>query len=210
MQSLTIHEEFEQQLKKYTRAAWDGQLFVLVESLQEWLRTPQGGSTPLHRLLHSAYEGFRKGPLPIPPSVFEPGPHCCLLLFCILKSLGWGHLIDEFSCENNDESIPLRPDNIRNVLKIAQIEDAEFVNKFDELQHRFRPARFDLRRRRNWNEQMVLPIYQRNPIKKGGTASLWQIVVPEEFVEKKLREMCSGSRFNAATNGEPDWVRTQI
>ena len=58
---------------------------------------------------------------------------------------------------------------------------------------------FDLHARTEWDEDMVVAMYRKNPIKAGGTAKLWQIDMPEEFVGQTLRDISSGCRFNAGS-----------
>ena len=100
----------------------------------------------------------------------------------------------------------MRLDTIQNRFWAAGIQDQDKPLEFFKLQHRFKPARFELHKRSNWDEDVVIPIYHSNPIKEGGTAELYQIDVPEEFVGWKLRDACAGSRFNAGSEESPDWV----
>ena len=81
-------------------------------------------------------------------------------------------------------------------------------SRFYELQYLFCPAKFEMHGDDDWGEEVVIPICEKNPIKKGGTAELWQISVPEEFVGPSLRNIASGSRFDnkPGSGKEPDWV----
>ena len=205
-----ILNEFKVKLEGYTRQAACGRYFVLVDSLQNWLRSPaEGGTTYADRLLHGVAYRHRHLPgVPISPDKLIPGNDCCLLVFCILHMLGHGDLIYSFSRrEKVDRMLPFSFHDLQDIYRSSDIDDPDFVSRFLDLQDRFRPARFDLHNRTAWNEHMVVPICRRNPIKEGATASLWQVDVPEEFVGQKLRDAASGSRFNANTDEEPDWVR---
>ncbi len=203
-----ILEEFRGKLELYTQEAICGRKFVLVEKLQNWLRSPWNGKvTPANRLLRVAYKDrpeFR----PLTDEIFKPGDNCCLLVFCILQLIECESAIEAF-CTNqkDDRLLPMRLDTIQATFRSAHIQDPDAPSKFFELQHRFKPARFELHAIKNWDQDTIIPIVRHNPIKAGGTAKLYQIDVPEEFVGEKLRYVCAGSRFNAASNRSPDWVR---
>ena len=211
--SEAILDEFKAKLEGYTRRAVCGRYFVLVDSLQDWLRSPAQGDVPYaDRLLHGVAYKHRQLPgIPISSNKLKAGDDCCLLVFCILQTLGRGDLIHSFSRkEKVDRLLPLSTDDLQDVYKNGEKNDQNFVSQFLELQHRFRPARFDLHDRTEWKEHKVIPIYRKNLIKKGVTATVWQVDVPEEFVGKRLRDVASGSRFNANTDEAPDWVCTIV
>ena len=207
MNTEAIIKQFTGKLDEYTRKSACGQDFILVEKLQGWLRSPLGEEgTYADRLLHRVAYSKRHLPgVPMTPDNFKPGDECCLLVFCILQSIGRGDLINIFSRKGKiDRLLPISRHDL-NAL-VDDVDDADLLSKFFELQHRFRPAKFDLHVQTDWNEDMVVPIYRKNLIKEGGTAQLWQIDIPEEFVGQKLRDVSSGSRFNAGSEEDPDWV----
>ena len=226
MNSEEITKEFEGVLKKCTKSAVCGRQFILVDKLQKWLRTTKDpsepeGTTHADLLLHVAF-GSRKlpGP-PVDSNVLLSGDRCCLLIFCILQQIGCVKALPFFSrSEKVDRLLPLRPDSVRNAFKAAcndhpdlQAKSSSLIDKFLNLQYHYCPAKFDLYHRADWDdEHTVVPICRKKLInKKGGTAELWQIAIPEEFVGHKLRDISSGSRFDAnANNGgkdtEPEWV----
>ena len=91
-------KEFEGKLDEYTRKAARGRDFILVDRLQDWLRSPpRGEGTHAERLLHLAYSDRPLPGIPITPDKLRPGDDCCLLVFCILQIVGRGDLIDVFS-----------------------------------------------------------------------------------------------------------------
>lgn len=208
----SILEEFRGILDQNTRTATCGRPFVLVEKLQHWLRSLIDGKvTHVERLVRVAYKDRPTTTtfLPIAPHVIlNPGDSCCLLVFCILHLIGCGSAIDVFY-ENQkvDRLLPMRQDTIQATFDAAGILDRNKTIKFFELQDRFKPARFDWQMKNIWSNNTVIPICQKNPIRKGGTAQLYQIDIPEEFVGETLRRVCAGSRFNAASEESPEWVR---
>ena len=214
MKKEEIQQEFIDKLDEYTRKAACGRDFILVDRLQNWLRSPVGGEgTYATRLLDRvAYSNRHKPGLPITSEKFKPGDDCCLLVFSILQKLGRGNLIDVFSRKKRvDKLLPISRHDLDTIANdpdtIANDRDhAGLSSAFFELQHRFRPASFELYDRNDWGEDKVVPIYRKNPIKAGGTAKLWQIDVPVEYVGHALRDIYSGSRFNAGSEKDPDWV----
>ena len=213
-----INQEFQHKVQECTKKAACGRPFVLVGKLQDWLRSPvEPGVKTTHaeRLLDVAYpsrasRGLR---LPISPHQFQPGDDCCLLVFCILQRIGCGAAISQVSEWGNvDKLLPLRRDAVDEMFEKANIMDIHLRSSFFEQQYLFCPARFDLRRTQKWAEERVVPICEKNLItSKGGTAKLYQIAVPEEFVGASLRDLCSGSRFDASKKeeDEPEWVSRQ-
>ena len=202
-----IQTEFISKLDEYTRKAACGRHFILVDRLQDWLRSPIGGeATYASRLLYRvAYSNRHKPGPPITSDKFSPGDDCCLLVFAILQKLGRGHLIDVFSRKKRvDKLLPIPRDDLDAIENDGH--HPGLASEFFELQHSFRPAGFNLRDRNEWDEDKVVPIYRKVPIKRGGTAELWQIEVPEEYVGHALRDMASGSRFNEGSEQDPDWV----
>ena len=202
----SILEQYTSKLDEYTRRAACGRHFVLVNRLQDWLRSPvEGDATYADRLLQCAYSNRPSPGIPMTSDKLKPGDDCCLLVFCILQKIGRGHLIDVFSRKDKiDRSLPISQKDLKAIAD--DVNDADLLCKFSKLQHRFRPARFNLHGRIEWDEDMVVPIYRKYSIKKGGTAQLWQIDIPEEFVGQTLRDVSSGSRFNAGSEEAPDWV----
>lgn len=206
-----ILKEFTNKLEECTRTAVCGRRFVLVGKFQEWLRsqaTP--AATHINLQVNAAYRNRSRPNLPISFNIFDATRDCCLLIFCILHMIGRGDLIHAFTEEGKvDKKLPLSPTDVESILKKENA--SSLAAEFTEKQHRFCPARFDFQRAANWNEDVVIPICSKNRINEGGTAHLWQIEVPEEFVEEDLRKQSSTSRFNAATSGsDPDWVRMPL
>ena len=123
--------------------------------------------------------------IPITSDKFKPGEDCCLLVFSILQKLERGDLIDVFSKKKKvDKLLPSpRHDFDENEIDGDHPDlSSAFFGKFFELQHRFRPASFDLHDRNDWGEDKVVPICRKNSIKVGETAKVWQIDVPEEYL----------------------------
>ena len=156
-----ILEEFKKTLHQNTRTAACGRPFVLVEKLQHWLRSPTSGEvTHAECLVGVAYKDRRTPFLPIAPhSFFNPGDNCCLLVFCILQLVGCGSAIEVFyEYQKTDRLLPMRLDTIQQMFHFANIKDPNKTSEFFELQHRFKPARFDWQAKNNWDSNTVIPV----------------------------------------------------
>ena len=206
-------DEFHDKLKDCTQLAVCGRPFVRVAKLQDWLRSNATLQTKhITRQVIAAYRNHA-GPLPVPDDDFDAGDRCCLLIFCILHMNGHGDLTHLFSEENkNDRSLPMPFDEAKSVFQTVPHNDAaKLATEFIRDQYRFYPARFAFRQNKTkWSRETVIPICDKKPIsEKGGTAKLWHIEIPEEFIEENLRKVSQRSRFNAAARQdcEPDWVR---
>ena len=203
-------KDFGDQLAACTRTAVCGRKFVLVNKLQDWLRSKdEHNVTNVQLQLETAYRDRRKANIPIPDTAFDPGQYCCLLVFCTLHTIGCGNLIDVFKKERkNDGMLPLRLDTLQNVFTKAHVAEARsLADRFFETQYQFCPARFEYQVDCHWSEEdIVVPIYSKNPINTGGTAQLWHIDVSEEFIDQALKRVSAGSRFNAGSDQDPEWV----
>ena len=201
---------FDHKLEEYTRTAVCGRKFILVDKLLKWLRSPvEAQITRADHLLRAAYREWASPGRPITSYAFREGADCCLIVFCILQTIGCGSKVHFFKRKGKvDGQIPFTRETVQDIFRAASVEDEELPSKFYDVQYRFRPAKFDLREGSDWDAEIVIPIYQKNLIKRGGVGELWQINVPEEFVTPMLRSVASGSRFNASADSEeePDWV----
>ncbi|KAL8846936.1 MAG: hypothetical protein Q9221_008004 [Calogaya cf. arnoldii] len=192
-----------------TREAVCQRSYVLVAELTKWLRSrvhPDKSTTQYGRLLLAAY-----GAQIPPPSTekLSEEDSCCLLVFCILFSIGRGNLIHVFQRFNIlDRNLPVPLQQLQTRLQGPRIPDPmQLAAEFNEKQWPFCPAKFDLHLGQEYTEHSILPICQKVKInEKGGTARLWQIEVKEEFVGHKLKQAVDFSRYNCSTSStEPDW-----
>ena len=190
-------EEFHHKLKSLTKQAACRRSFVFVEELKKWLLDPD--HTRVGDLLIAAYAGQLLPP-PNISGINSIESDCSLLVFSILLSIHHGHLLDIFSRNINDRDLPTEhagEARIQKFLDREHIPNAEEVaRKFAQTKWSFCAPVFDLRTGHDYGTEVVLPIHKRRLMNdKGGTANLWEISVPEEFVSKKLRKAVADSRF---------------
>ncbi|KFY38314.1 hypothetical protein V494_04413 [Pseudogymnoascus sp. VKM F-4513 (FW-928)] len=183
--------EFKAVLAKCTKKAACGRKYVLVKRLKLWIESKVGlgldDRTQASRLLDFAYRTrSRNRPAPaITRGVLCHRENGCLLVFCILLKLDRGHLIDEFRKHNIcDKHLPI---NLHLLLEktraIAVRSPDSLSNEFNKLQWRFCPATFEMGLGKKLVPEHILPFCEKKLINtKGGTAQLWQVDVPAEFV----------------------------
>jgi hypothetical protein len=206
-----ILHEYLAKLEGFTLKGACGRPYVLVSKLTQWLKSVEGSGynmTPANRLLTAAYQRRHEyEPIPISYEGLTGGDDCCLLVFCILLLLDHGDLVARcFQREGKvDKSLPIDLLTLRTVLRkhskdvgMSEEEADKLAVDFNREQWRFCPAKFELEMGRNFGKDRVLPFVIKEPINfKGGTASIWQIEVLEEFVGLKLREAVRSSRYNS-------------
>jgi hypothetical protein len=213
-------EDFRNRLDEYTihtpkPPVGCGRSYVRVSKLTEWLRSEvvlQGHhTTQASRLLEYAYHnwhGHGHAQSTNKAKLFN-GENRCIIVFCILLKLGWGDLIHLFRSQQKlDKHLPIdllglkttfaqiakRPDLPRPLTK-PQADD--LAAAFDKEQWQFCPAKFDLDEYPDFHKNRIIPIYRKEKINmKGGTATLWQIEVLEEFVGDNLKEVVKTALYN--------------
>ena len=201
--------EFKAKLRESTTTAVCGREFVFVQKLTEWLRSEAGnGGYQSSRLLAAAYPDKDQTFWPITREELSDGSECCLLIFSILIELGCGTLIDEFSRrEKFDRDLPIDlvwlKDNLEEMRPQNGDADA-LADQFNTIQWKFCPAKFDLNMSRTFIQNRIVPICRKEAInEKGGTAQLFQIEIPEEFVGRRLREVVKSSRYDHQEGNGP-------
>jgi hypothetical protein len=192
-------ELFQQKLKSLTKQAACGRSFVFVEELKKWLLDLDYNR--VGDLLNEAYAGHALLPAPNISEHISIGSDCSLLVFSILLSIRQGHLIHIFIrkdiVDRNLRTEQAAEAHIRKFLEREHIQDAaEVARKFAQTKWSFCAPVFDLRMGHDYGTEVVLPIHKmRSMSDKGGTANLWEISVPEEFISEKLRKAVADSRY---------------
>ena len=196
--------EFREQIRRCTLTAYCGRHFIRTTELKQWLKSdsPNPGKTWLGLLL------------PTDPSQLEPlvsehmlTSHNALISFSILLNVNYTNHLETFlRAKVVDSKLPIDLSVLRSELKEAQIFDSELVaQSFAKEQWKFCPATFELEGTDNHIQNKILPVTNCESINdKGGTAGLWQIDVPEDFVGESLRAKVPRLRHEGP--GGYDWV----
>ncbi|KAI9744665.1 MAG: hypothetical protein M1818_002194 [Claussenomyces sp. TS43310] len=208
--------DFEAQLEGCTIKTPDppiacGRSYVRVSKFTEWLgseATLRGNTTTqTSRLLEYAYRNWPQHARTMTRAKLFDSESPCIIIFCILLKVGWGELIHLFRKRQKvDKHLPIDLLSLKKIFgQIAQVPGLprplltpdELAAAFDREQWQFCPATFDLDEDPDFHRKRIIPIFRKEIINmKGGTASLWQVEVLEEFVGKRLREVVKTSLYN--------------
>jgi hypothetical protein len=189
-----IMRDFREKVKSCEITGICGRPFIRIEKLKTWL------SDNVVRLLEAAYRSQDEPALPIDPDYVRRNDS--LLIFSILLQLDCGNLVDRFHMLGLGEYLPIDLSTLKarlGDLGTCAADADSLAERFDKQQWRYCPAKFRLNARRNYLPSHIIPISKKEAInEKGGTATVWQIEVLEEFIEERLRKVVSTSKF-----GEP-------
>ena len=197
-------QRFRSKLHEFTvrpksRDDWEARSFVLIDKLEKWLKSKADTSSGLNGaiLLEAVYT--KRDVQPINYVQMVEGELKCLLTFCILLELRQGDLLYAFSRSGRivDKLLPmdlyslgLKVEECINSQHIsyAPHESAQLAREFDKLQWKYFAVVFGLGHRRDWEPFRILPFVDRQLITdKGGTANVYEVAVPECFVDRSLR-----------------------
>lgn len=186
-------KEFKTKVQECTVKGACGRDYVRVEALRNWMRSqvqdPSTGRniTQVDRLLRAVYRDRKSPGLPITAKEVDSR---YLLVFSILLELESGKHIDSFkTVEISDLRLPETLYNLQKKIEaISGLNSSKLAEAFDQLQWRYRPVRLEMDMSPTCSEHAIIPICRKEPIKQGGTAKVWQILVQEEFVDHNLRE----------------------
>jgi hypothetical protein len=139
----------------------------------------------------------------MPTSKLIDRERCCIVVFSILLKIGHGDLIHHFrSYDIYDSTLPIPlyvlKETLLRMIKYHQlrIDPDALAKEFDNEQWQFCPAKLENDEEHDFPKNRIIPIYKKEKINgKGGTATLWQIEVLEEFVHPSLREVVKTSRY---------------
>lgn len=193
--------EFRSKLKESTlTSALDGRSFVRSSLVAEWLTshsaTPTIHDTTPMRRMDDIYSALHPGRKSLPSSLVQ-NAGVQVKLFCILFTIGCLETLDVFwSYTLLDRDLPLSLEKLQVVANTDSCKYFEsFANKFYRAQWPFCPATFDLFQAKTLESEHVLPLSRMKMIGAGGTARVYQIAVPEEFLGPHFVDRLSFARF---------------
>ena len=187
---------FREQLEICTERAICGREFIHTSRLKEWLLSASS-TVPDKTQLELLLPKDPDQPEPLLPSHALVDKNA-LIVFCILLQLDKARCIESFfRASIYDTSLPKDFSSLHESLRAEHdIGDAQSLAKdFTTAQSKFCSPVFDLDGTKNHTPNQILPILHKEKINKGGTAQLWLIEVPEEFVGEGLRKEVEYSRI---------------
>lgn len=136
----------------------------------------------------------------------------CILVYSILLSQKRGKLIYIFQSANiidkNVENTETYRTRLLHGLTASKELDSDpqiIIDEFEKEKWKFFPACFEYQMARDFVDSFRLPFFRRKKLKDGGTASVIQILVHEDFLfedlkdclEKPVREDDQGGKVSA-------------
>jgi hypothetical protein len=167
--------------------------------MRSCVKTHGSETTQASLLLNAAYQHQNRPARPIDTEELFDDRAGCILTFSILLELGRGDLVHWFwRWERGDKQLPIDLVSLRAIFRDMQTPNwVQYAEAFNDVQWKYCAPKLDLNNGRQYPEQRIMPFRRKKQInKKGGTAQLWQIEVLEEFVEPKLREAVTKSRYD--------------
>ncbi|OQV04540.1 Protein kinase domain-containing protein isoform 1 [Cladophialophora immunda] len=176
-----------------------GGQYVRVDMLKQWWEGGPAaragpGNRHIDHILEYVYSQTPGPSLPIGPDEISRERYGCVIVFSILLHIGGvdaGRSIHQYQNHRIfDDRLPV---------KLYELEECKlpYADQFNRAQWAFSPPCFDLYTHHIYPAGTILPICMDEPINpgKGGTATLWQIGVQEEFVTPKLRKKVETCKF---------------
>lgn len=201
---------FQRELESCETHSACGRKYIRVEKLKRWM------DTNMESLINEAYEKWPSADDPVYKNDICARDGGARIVFAILLDMGYGDMIDLFLQRDlRDRGLPFELHNLQP--KIREIEEdledrrdyrlnsydyTSFAKNFIDSQWRFCPIKLEFRRHMNCRSNQVFPVAdgQKKIInEKGGTASIWQLVVLQEHLSSgdgSLQEQLQSSKFD--------------
>jgi hypothetical protein len=171
--------------------------FVLRSKLEKWLKDPVEENAAT--LLEAVYNAWHQ---PTPPIKIGTIVENCLITFCILIELKLGELIYCFQrCGILDAKLPIKlseleEDVLNSLMNYgmasadARARAPDLARSFDREQWKYCAVRFKMGNRQNYESRRIFPYIDRKLItEKGATANLYEVAIPDGFLDKSLKDM---------------------
>ena len=184
----SVHNEFQHQLAECTvKPDWDGgRDFIQVQKFTTWMRSRPHGSraTNTDRLLNAVYANRI---VPITGlTISTPGDDCCVLVFSILLEIGLGSIINEVQKSLVDNQLPRPLDELKELFRPISSDHLDYAHRFNNAQWKFKPMKFRWDMEKTYPEEFIIPICRKKEIGHGGQATVYSIVVQDEYVCDRL------------------------
>ncbi|KAI1370250.1 hypothetical protein F4677DRAFT_457997 [Hypoxylon crocopeplum] len=204
----TFHHKLQNEWKL---KAYCGRDYYRADDIVKWMRRTDTNEPTINAglLLTEAYKRNSSYIYHLNSADISFGENRCLIVFAILLELGCGHLIHVFQRHKFvDERLPELPDaeSLLRELSRGRIGNVnEFWTSFQEKMWLYYPCRLKFRMSNTFLDpgrgRWIMPFCKRQPVNmKGGTAQVWEVVVPEPLVPHSLAEVV-GEPYNDNDHG---------
>ncbi|KAB5540385.1 hypothetical protein GE09DRAFT_254929 [Coniochaeta sp. 2T2.1] len=208
-QSKTAHHdilsEFKRKLNQdWKRTNWVDQVFYVRDEIYGWMIA--GNPTNAVRLLVTVNQRMRSGRFPEIQSsdLFKPGA-TCFIVFAILLTLDYGHLIhifhkhsvNDYRLDWNIEEWKDAHQDIQADLEAEGLNASEVIAAFQARKWAFNPVPLTLMMHNHLKGvDWILPFAKCRKVAEGGTATVYQVLVQEELLADDFREAIAAGRQN--------------
>jgi hypothetical protein len=196
--------EFKDLRKLYTRKAFDGREFVLVERITQHLENRASdtnyGSNRFEQLLISGHHRYD----PQLPKVLVEDLKSHLAVFYILIDLGCPEYLFLFREQGlSDEKLPVDLGQLKTKIKNAEVPNFDkFLEDFFQRQFVWCPMTFNFDMGKYHNNQTV-PLYNKKRLNVhrdgfqplGSHSKLWHVEIPADFVSHMLQSKMKDAKF---------------
>lgn len=193
----------------WRNTTWHRREYFRVRDIVDWMRRRDSGqpnaiallaevqSRDLHQIYHITLRDLD-----------EPN---CLVVFAILLEIGYGELIGTFQrCGITDNMLETNPLHNREVLEtdLGERNDRDpkdIIRRFEERRFSYRDLRLTYNMRKIFRDKSgrcIMPYCKREAVnEKGGTARMWQVLVPDAFIHKDLAAKLRHSKVEDPDHG---------
>ena len=183
---------------EWKRTAVCGRRYVLIHRLKRWMneRDHEHHPTNAGQLLRAAYSSYNRNRV---QPVDSRDIAKCLLIFAILLQNGRGELVHLFKEAGIDDArLPrLSTYDFRLLQGLSRAERMELEDLFERDRWAFCPVEIksDMKKA-SIDARSIMPFCKKEGINgKGGTATVFQVLIQEEFIAERLQEKILHSRI---------------
>lgn len=186
-------EEFRQKLtSEWKRTNYKDQIFYLPKAIKAWMAAGDRQNAAL--LLEAVYKdrGFRRD---ITVAQLFKEQTRCIIVFAILVSLNYGHLISVFHQHNItdyrvDHDIDIQNSNLSRALRNERVDPIKVLTEFEDRKWSFTPVNLTYLMHPSLSgSKWILPFKEFILIGEGGTAKVYQVLVEGCLLPRDFREL---------------------
>ncbi|OQU97590.1 Protein kinase domain-containing protein isoform 2 [Cladophialophora immunda] len=206
-------KEFHQNLGGcWKQDTYSGRHCIKTKQVQQWMKTVQDGhaSNNLTRLITEVWRPRHNSNFPPSAESVSSGDDCAIIVFSVLLDIGCGGLLDLFiEADIKDATLSITSaehhwTSLEQSLRRAGVPNTDrVVEAFKKRKWSFCPVIIKRRMHKDYGGECVFPFCKREPANgKGGTAEVFQVLVPAECMAEDLKESLQASRVEYKGKGK--------